>query len=153
MNVWPQGHIASDDLLGRGCSRGASLETHRRGSLTTIVAKLHQDAVAAVERTEVRGEDPALRFEGGTVSVAVEAARGVRLGRHGAEHLSVLNKAAALERARSLAPLLADMKLRGMSSRAIAAELTTLGIATPSGGRWHPQTVMRALSRAEGTTA
>ena len=80
-------------------------------------------------------------------------ARGVKLGRHGAEHLSVLNKAAALERARSLAPLLADMKVRGMSSRAIAAELTMLGVATPSGGRWHPQTVMRALSRAEGTTA
>ena len=80
-------------------------------------------------------------------------ARGVKLGRHGAEHLSVLNKANALERARSLAPLLADMKLRGLSSRAIAAELTTLGVATPSGGRWHPQTVMRALTRAEGTTA
>ena len=62
------------------------------------------------------------------------------------------NKAAALERAKSLSPLLADMKVRGMSSRAIAAELTMLGIATPSGGRWHPQTVMRALSRAEGTT-
>ena len=80
-------------------------------------------------------------------------ARGVKLGRHGAEYLSVQNKAAALERAMSLAPLLADMKLRGLSSRAIAAELTTLGVATPSGGRWHPQTVMRALSRAAGTTA
>ena len=48
----------------------------------------------------------------------------------------------------SLAPLLAYLKERGMSSRAIATELTTLGVATPSGGRWHPQTVMRALSRA-----
>ena len=53
----------------------------------------------------------------------------------------------ALERARGLAPLLADMKLRGLSSRAIAAELTTLGIVTPSGGRWHPQTVQRTLGR------
>ena len=76
-------------------------------------------------------------------------ARGVKLGRYGAEHLSVLNKANAQERARSLAPLLADMKVRGLSSRAIALELTTLDIATPSGGRWHPQTVMRALSRAD----
>ncbi len=75
-------------------------------------------------------------------------ARGVKLGRYGAEHLSVANRAAAQERARSLAPLLANMKVRGMSSRAIAAELTTLGVATPSGGRWHPQTFMRALSRA-----
>ena len=80
-------------------------------------------------------------------------ARGVKLGRHGAEYLSVLNKANARERARSLAPLLADMKLRGLSSRSIAAELTTRGVATLSGGRWHPQTVMRALSRAERVTA
>ena len=70
----------------------------------------------------------------------------MRLGRHGAEYFSVLN---AQERANSLAPLLADMKLRGLSSRAIAAELTTLGVAMPSGGQWHPQTVMRALSRAD----
>ena len=62
-------------------------------------------------------------------------ARGVKLGRYGAEHLSVQNKAAALERAKSLAPLLANMKVRGLSSRAISAELTTLGVATPSGGR------------------
>ena len=75
-------------------------------------------------------------------------ARGVKLGRYGAEQLSVLNKANAQERARGLAPLLADMKVRGLSSRAIALELTTLGVVTPSGGRWHPQTVLRALDRA-----
>ena len=76
-------------------------------------------------------------------------ARGVKLGRYGAEHLSVQNNAAALERAESLAPLLADMKVRGLFSRAIALELTTGGITTASGGRWHPQTVMRVLSRAD----
>ncbi len=75
-------------------------------------------------------------------------ARGVKLGRYGAEHLSVMNKAAALERARSLAPLLAGMKVRGLSSRAIALELTTQSIATPAGGKWHPQTVQRALRRS-----
>ena len=76
-------------------------------------------------------------------------ARGVKLGRYGANNLSVANRAAAQERANNLAPLLADMKGRGLSSRAIAAELTSLGVATPSGGRWHPQTVMRALSRVD----
>ena len=70
------------------------------------------------------------------------------LGLEAQRRTIVQNKAAALERAKGLAPLLADMKVRGLSSRAIAAELTTLGVATPSGGRWHPQTVMRALSRA-----
>ena len=76
-------------------------------------------------------------------------ARGVDLGRHGAEQLSVANRTAALERARSLALLLASMKVRGLSSRATAAELTTLGVATPLGGRWHPQIAMRALNRAK----
>ncbi len=40
------------------------------GQPHTIVAKLHQDAVAAVDRAEVRGEDPALRFVGGAVVVS-----------------------------------------------------------------------------------
>ena len=40
-------------------------------------------------------------------------ARGVKLGRYGAEHLSVANRTAALERAGNLAPLLADMKCAG----------------------------------------
>jgi DNA invertase Pin-like site-specific DNA recombinase len=77
-------------------------------------------------------------------------ARGVRLGRHGADHLAPANHAAALERARQLAPVLLELKRGGMSARQIAAELTARHVPTMSGGKWHAQTVLRAIDRIEG---
>jgi DNA invertase Pin-like site-specific DNA recombinase len=74
-------------------------------------------------------------------------ARGVRLGRNGAERLAPANKAAAVERAKNLHPLLADLIASGASLRQIAAELTKRGIGTPRGGRWHPTTIGRLLNR------
>jgi hypothetical protein len=35
-----------------------------------------------------------------------------------------------------------------MSARQMAAELTARGILTPTGARWHAQTVLRVLGRA-----
>jgi DNA invertase Pin-like site-specific DNA recombinase len=80
---------------------------------------------------------------------ALEAAkaRGVRLGTNGAERLAPANKAAAVERAKNLRPVLADLMVSGASLRQIAAELTKRGIRTPHGGRWHPTTVGRVLNR------
>jgi DNA invertase Pin-like site-specific DNA recombinase len=75
-------------------------------------------------------------------------ARGTRLGRYGAECLSTHNKALALERANRLMPVLAPMRERGLSARAMASELNRLAIPTPTGAPWHPQTVLRALRRA-----
>jgi DNA invertase Pin-like site-specific DNA recombinase len=77
-------------------------------------------------------------------------ARGVRLGRNGAEYLAPSNKAAAIERAKTLAPVLQAFADAGMSARQIAAELTARGIRPVRGGRWHPQTVMRLLRRTAG---
>jgi DNA invertase Pin-like site-specific DNA recombinase len=74
-------------------------------------------------------------------------ARGVRLGRNGAERLAPANKAAAVERAKNLHPVLADLIVSGASLRQIAAELTKRGIGTPRGGRWHPTTIGRVLNR------
>ena len=74
-------------------------------------------------------------------------ARGVRLGRNGAERLAPANKAAAVERAKNLYPVLADLIASGASLRQIAAELTKRGIGTPRGGRWHPTTIGRVLNR------
>jgi len=76
-------------------------------------------------------------------------ARGVRLGRNGAECLAPANRAAAMERARQLAPVLAELKGAGFSARRIASELATRGISTPSGSPWHAQTVIRAMRRAD----
>jgi DNA invertase Pin-like site-specific DNA recombinase len=74
-------------------------------------------------------------------------ARGIRLGRNGADRLAPAYRAAAIERARQLAPLLAELKSTGMSARQMAVQLTARGIPTPTGARWHAQTVIRMLDR------
>jgi DNA invertase Pin-like site-specific DNA recombinase len=74
-------------------------------------------------------------------------ARGIRLGRNGVERLAPANKAAAVERARRLRPVLVDLIATGASMRQIAGELTKRGIATPRGGQWHPTMVARILKR------
>ena len=75
-------------------------------------------------------------------------ARGIRLGRNGADRLAPAYRAEALERARQLAPLLAELKSAGMSARQMAAQLTARDIPTLTGARWHAQTVIRMLDRA-----
>jgi DNA invertase Pin-like site-specific DNA recombinase len=85
----------------------------------------------------------------GRTNAALQAAkaRGIRLGRNGADRLAPAYRVGALERARQLAPMLAELKTAGMSARQIAAELAARGIATPSGGRWHGQSVLRMMER------
>jgi hypothetical protein len=75
-------------------------------------------------------------------------ARGIRVGRNGADRLAPAHRAEAIERAQRLAPILAEMKGAGMSARQMAAELAARGIATQSGGRWHAQSVLRMIERA-----
>ena len=81
-------------------------------------------------------------------ALAAAKARGIRLGRNGADRLAPAYRAEAIERARQLAPILAELRRTGMSARRIAAELAARGIATPSGGRWHAQSVLRVIGRA-----
>ena len=80
-------------------------------------------------------------------ALAAAKTRGIRLGRNGADRLAPAYRAEAVERARQLAPVLAELKDAGMSARRIAAELTARSIATPNGGRWHAQTVLRMMYR------
>ena len=70
----------------------------------------------------------------------------MRLGRN-AERLACANRATALDRARQIEPVLAELNRSGMTTREIAAELTARGLTTPRGGRWHPQTVRRVMER------
>ena len=139
--------VAKLDRLSRDVAFIAGLMASR---VPFIAAELGADADPFMLHLYAALAEKERRMISARTKDALQAAkaRGVKLGRYGAEQLSVLNKAAAFERARGLAPLLADMKGRGLLSRAIALELSTLGIATPSGGRWHPQTVQRALGRA-----
>jgi DNA invertase Pin-like site-specific DNA recombinase len=76
-------------------------------------------------------------------------ARGVRLGRNGAERLAPQYRDEAIERARQLAPVLRQFKEDGLSARQMAVRLTERHIPTVAGGRWHPQTVLRLLERAK----
>jgi DNA invertase Pin-like site-specific DNA recombinase len=80
-------------------------------------------------------------------------ARGVRLGRNGAEHLAPAYRAAAVERARLLAPVLLELKALGMSARQMAGEMTARLIATPTGAKWHAQFVIRIIDRLNAARA
>jgi DNA invertase Pin-like site-specific DNA recombinase len=80
-------------------------------------------------------------------ALAAAKARGIKLGRNGAERLAPAYRAAAVQRAASLAPILIEMRSVGMSARRIAAELIARQVPTPASGKWHAQTVMRLLKR------
>jgi DNA invertase Pin-like site-specific DNA recombinase len=81
-------------------------------------------------------------------ALSAAKARGIRLGRNGADRLAPAYRAGAVERARQLAPILGELKEAGMSARRMAAELTARSIATPNGARWHAQSVLRMIHRA-----
>jgi hypothetical protein len=62
--------------------------------------------------------------------------------------LAAANRAAALERAKALRPILSE--LADLSATACAAELNRRGVPTPAGGRWHAGTVIRVRVRLAG---
>ena len=92
--------------------------------------------------------------EARAISVRTKAAlaaakqRGVRLGATGAKRAKRY-KAEAMARATELAPVLRDLKQKGMSLRGIAAELTQRRVPTLRGGAWHPQLVARVLEHLD----
>ena len=67
----------------------------------------------------------------------------------GVTQLAPAHRAAAMERARQLAPVLVELKSIGMSVRRMAVELMLRGVQTPNGAKWHAQTVRRMIDRAE----
>jgi DNA invertase Pin-like site-specific DNA recombinase len=101
---------------------------------------LHILAAVAEHEREMIGE---------RTKAALQAAkaRGVRLGRNAAERLAPANRQAAIDRAIELAPVLSELRAAGLSARAMATELDARNIRTPTGGKWHAQTVIRAMSR------
>jgi DNA invertase Pin-like site-specific DNA recombinase len=83
-------------------------------------------------------------------ALAAAKARGVKLGVTGPANLKAnleQRKAAADQYARKVRSVLLGLKARGLSQRAIAAELNSLGIAPPRGGEWHLATVQRVMAR------
>ena len=76
-------------------------------------------------------------------ALAAKKAQGVKLG--GLNAKGVRNRDEAKARAEALRPLMYE--LSSLSARAIAAELNARGVATPSGARWHTETVLRVQRR------
>ena len=77
--------------------------------------------------------------------LAAAKERGVRLGGPRLPAINETRRAAALARARVIAPIL--LELAGMSARAAAAELNARRVETPSGAPWSAKTVIRARDR------
>ena len=98
-------------------------------------------------------------LEAGLISERTKAAlkaakaRGVKLGRHGAEVLAAKYRDEAKQRAEVLAPLMREMQDNGFSMRRMATELTKRKVKTPRGGTWHPQTVKMVMQRLTATVA
>jgi DNA invertase Pin-like site-specific DNA recombinase len=74
--------------------------------------------------------------------LAAAKARGVVLGN---AKLAANNQAAAIKRAVTLGPILAE--LAGLSAHAAAAELNARKIETPTGAPWSAKTVIRCRNR------
>jgi DNA invertase Pin-like site-specific DNA recombinase len=134
--------VAKLDRLSRDVHFISGLMTHRT---PFIVAELGADAdpfmlhlYAALAEKERR-----LISQRTKDALAAKKAQGVKLG--GLNAKGVRNRDEAKARAEALRPLL--KKLSGLSARAIAAELNTRGVATPSGARWHTETVLRVQRR------
>jgi DNA invertase Pin-like site-specific DNA recombinase len=103
-----------------------------RFMLTSMAAVAELEAGLVSERTKA--------------GLAIAKQRGVKLGATGMQ-LAAKHRKEAKERAKHLAPVLRDMQKRGLSMRAMAAELTKRKIPTPRGGTWHPQLVSRVVQR------
>jgi hypothetical protein len=78
-----------------------------------------------------------------------ERGGGVKLG--GLNAKAVQNRDEAKARAEALRPIFVE--LTGKSSRAIPAELNARNVATPTGGKWHAETVLRVQRRLEAQNA
>ena len=77
--------------------------------------------------------------------LAAAKARGVVLGCPRLPELNAARRAAAIERAQAIEPVLA--KFADLSARAVAAELNARRIETPNGKAWSSKTILRARER------
>jgi DNA invertase Pin-like site-specific DNA recombinase len=134
--------VAKLDRLSRDVHFISGLMAHRT---PFIVAELGADAdpfmlhlYAALAEKERR-----LISQRTKDALAAKKAQGVKLG--GLNAKGIRNRDEAKARAEALRPILSE--LSGLSARAIAAELNARGVATPSGSKWHTETVLRVQRR------
>lgn len=83
-------------------------------------------------------------------ALAAAKARGVVLGTSGAANLKPnieLRQQTATAFVERLRPLFDGMAVRGLSLRAMVAELNMIGIPTPKGGQWRLTQIQRTIAR------
>jgi len=94
-------------------------------------------------------------LEAGLISERTKAAlkaakaRGVRLGRHGAEVLAPQYREEARQRAMELEPVITELKGEGLSLAGVARELNERKVPTPRGGRWDHSSVRNVMKRLQ----
>jgi DNA invertase Pin-like site-specific DNA recombinase len=104
-----------------------------RFMLTTMASVAELEAGLISERTKA--------------ALKAAKARGVTLGRHGAEVLAPKYRNEAHQRAKQLEPIIRELQGKGYSMRRMATELNKQNVKTPRGGEWHSQTVKMVLQR------
>ena len=82
-------------------------------------------------------------------ALAAAKARGVKLGTNG-KRLARKHHEEAAAFAQSIAPIILPIAARNLSLRGIAEELNAIGLVSRGGGKWHPGSVSRVLSRVGG---
>lgn len=103
-------------------------------TLHIMAAVAEQEAKAIGERTRV--------------ALAAARARGVRLGTPDTSRLAREARTGADAYARSLAPMIEELRLLGIYSvRDICSALNARGILTSRGAQWHPTSVQRLMDR------
>jgi DNA invertase Pin-like site-specific DNA recombinase len=94
-------------------------------------------------------------LEAGLISERTKAAlkaakaRGVKLGRHGAEVLAPKYRDEARQRAKEIEPLIRELQEKGYSRNRIAIELNKRKVPTARGGRWDHSSVRNVLNRVQ----
>jgi DNA invertase Pin-like site-specific DNA recombinase len=104
-----------------------------RFMLTTMASVAELEAGLISERTKA--------------ALKAAKARGVRLGRHGAEVLAPQYREEAGQRAEQLQPVIADLQGQRLSLAKIASELNKRKMLTPRGGRWDHSSVRNVIKR------
>jgi DNA invertase Pin-like site-specific DNA recombinase len=104
-----------------------------RFMLTTMASVAELEAGLISERTKA--------------ALKAAKAKGVKLGRHGAEVLAPRYREEAYRRAMQLEPIITELKGHGYSMARIATELNKRRVATPRGGRWDHSSVRNVVKR------
>jgi DNA invertase Pin-like site-specific DNA recombinase len=139
--------VAKMDRLGRRRARLLTLLDERRVKVRFVEMPDASDLELGI-RAVIAQEEARLISTRTKDALAAAKARGTKLGTTGKQR-AVENRAAAKAFARSLRPILRELRGQGVTSvRGIAAALTARGISTATGGKtWHPTQVARALAR------